>query len=220
MKPSPSKRQPKRRPSRPWPFTIIVLTGSIAMGKSTATALLRRFKWPALDADAEVHRLYASGGAAVGPIAQAFGDSVIGPHGVDRPTLGRAVFGNPTALARLERITHPLLVQGRHRFLLQAALTRRRAVVLDVPLLFETMRYRTRDMVVVVSAPGFLQRQRAMARPGMTAERLKSILDRQTPDYLKRRQADLVVPSGMGKREALRRLLTLRKVGSSRFSRP
>jgi len=207
----------KRRPRRPWPFAIIGLTGSIAMGKSTASAMLSRLNWPVFDSDAAVHRLMSPGGAALQPIAKVF-DNVVGPGGVDRAALGKAVFGNPTALARLEAIVHPMVSAARHGFLLQAALNRRKAVVLDVPLLFETIRERSYDVIVVVTAPAFLQHQRAMARPGMTPARLKSILSRQTPDHIKRRLGDLVVPSGLGKREALRRLLTLRKVIASHTS--
>jgi dephospho-CoA kinase len=120
------------------------------------------------------------------------------------------VFGNPDALRRLERIVHPMVGDQRHHFFLKATLMRQRTVVLDVPLLFEAGRVRGCDAIVVVTAPAFLQRQRALARPGMAADRLKNILARQTPDAIKRRYADLVVPSGLGKREALRRLRRLR----------
>ena len=201
----------RRRPRRPWPFAVIGLTGSIAMGKSTAASMLRCMHWPIFDADAEVHRLMKPGGAALPAIAQAF-DNVIGPKGVDRAALGQAVFGNPRALERLERIVHPMVATARRRFFLHAALAGQQIVVIDVPLLFETFRDRGCDVIVVVSAPAFLQRQRALARAAMTEERLAGILSRQTPDFLKRRLADLVVPSGLGKREALRRLLRLRKV--------
>jgi dephospho-CoA kinase len=190
---------------------ILGLTGSIAMGKSTAAAILRRLHLPVFDADAEVHRLMKPGGAALEPIAKNFA-GVVGPGGVDRTALGKAVFGNPKALAKLESILHPMVGRARRRFLMRAALNRQPAVVLDVPLLFETAGWRACDVVVVVTAPAFLQRQRTMARPGMTADRMKGILARQTPDSLKRHHADFVVPSGLGKRETLRRLLRLRKV--------
>jgi len=181
------------------------------MGKSTAASILRRWGWPVYDADAEVHKLMVAGGAAVAKIQAAFPD-VVGPKGVDRTALGKAVFGNPAALKKLEGIIHPMMGGVRRRLFFQAALNRRPAVVLDVPLLFETVVERTIDIIVVVTAHGFLQQQRAMARPGMTVERFRGILARQTPDHVKRRHAELLVPSGLGKREALRHLLRLRKL--------
>lgn len=207
----PRKHGTKPRLHRRWPFLTIGLTGSIAMGKSTAARLLRHLNWPILNADAEVHRLMAAGGAAVPLIAHAF-DDVVGPKGVDRAELGRRVFGDPAALQRLEKIVHPMVRKMHHRFYMKAALNHFPAVILDIPLLFEGRGDRNCDIVVVVSAPAFLQRQRAMARSGMTDEKLKGILARQTPDVVKRRRADIVVPTGLGKREALRRLLALRKL--------
>jgi dephospho-CoA kinase len=198
-----------KRGARFWPFLTIGLTGSIAMGKSTTAAMLRRFGWPVFDADAAVHRLMGAGGAAVPGIKVAF-PHVVSAAGVDRQALGQAVFGNTAALRRLENIVHPMVAAARHRFLMQAGLHRVPAVVLDVPLLFEGGSHQTVDVVVVTSAPAFLQRQRAMARKGMTADRLKGILARQLPDHTKRRQAFVVVPTGLGKREALRRLTPLR----------
>jgi dephospho-CoA kinase len=189
------------------------------MGKSTAAAILRRWHWPIYDADAEVHKLLVAGGAAVPKIAAAFPD-VVGPKGVDRAALGRQVFGNAQALRRLEGIIHPMMGAVRRRLFMKAALNRRSAVVLDVPLLFETVVERTLDIFVVVTAPAFLQRQRAIARPGMTDERFRSILARQTPDAVKRQLGELIVPSGLGKREALRRLLPLRKLPRRHSSCP
>lgn len=182
------------------------------MGKSTTAKMLRRLGWPVFDADAEVHRLTGAGGAAVGPVAAAFPD-VVGPKGVDRQALGQAVFGNSAALGRLESILHPMVGGARRKFFLQAALRREPVVVLDVPLLFETGAHLTADVVAVASAPAFLQSQRAMARKGMTADRLKGILARQTADHTKRRQAFVVIPTGLGRRESLRRLSALRHLG-------
>jgi dephospho-CoA kinase len=209
-----------RRADRRWPFAIIGLTGSIAMGKSTAASLLRKCGWPIYDADASVHQLYKPGGPAVKPIVAAFGPTALNPQGgIDRQAVGGIVFGDAAKLRQLESIIFPMLGDQRRHFFLKAAFMRRRAVILDIPLLFETARARTCDIIAVVSAPSFLQRQRAMARPGMTAERLKGILARQTPDAIKRRYADLVIPSGLGKREALRRLMRLRKLVASHAGR-
>lgn len=190
-------------------MVLLGLTGSIGMGKSTAAAMLRRLGVPVHDADAEVHRLYAGDAAAVAAIATAFPGTVRDGR-VDRQALGARVIGRPEALRRLERIVHPRLEGRRRRFLEQAARRRRRVVVLDVPLLFETGGERRVDRTLVITAPAFLQRQRVLRRPGMTAEKLAGILGRQMPDPVKRRRADFVVASGLGRRPtlvALRRVL-------------
>lgn len=187
---------------------ILGLTGSIGMGKSTAAAMLRRLGVPVHDADATVHRLFAPGGAAVGPIRSAF-PGAVRDGAVDRAALGRLVFGDPAALARLEAIVHPLVRRAERDFLARARRRRLGLVVLDIPLLFETAAERRCDAVAVVSAPAFLQAQRVLARPGMTGGRLEAIRARQTPDAVKRRRADWVVPSGGGRRLTLRRLLEI-----------
>ena len=185
---------------------VLGLTGSVGMGKSTAAAMLRRLGLRVHDSDAAVHRLLAPGGAAVAAVEAAFPGVRRPDGGVDRPVLGARVFADPTALKRLERILHPLVRASQRRFLARARSRRLALVVLDIPLLFETGGDRRCDKVVVVSAPAFLQRARVMARPGMTASRLAAILAQQMPDTQKRRRADYVVPSGLGRAVTFRRL--------------
>ncbi|MCC7271487.1 MAG: dephospho-CoA kinase [Alphaproteobacteria bacterium] len=177
---------------------VLGLTGSIGMGKTTAARMLRRMGIPVHDADAAVHRLLARGGAAVRPIAVAFAGTVR-DGAVDRQELGRRVFGDPAALGRLERIVHPLVRRSSDRFLAAHRARRTPIVVLDVPLLYEKGGVRCCDRVIVVSAPAFLQRQRVLRRPGMTQARFAGILAQQMPDVEKRRRADAVVPTGLGK---------------------
>lgn len=185
---------------------VFGLTGSIGMGKSTAARQLRRLGLPVHDADAAVHRLMAKGGAAVPAIAAAFPMAV--RNGVvDRKALGARVFHDRPALRRLEGILHPLVRREERRFLARARRQRRRAVVLDIPLLFETGGVRRCDAVLVVSAPSFVQARRVLARPGMTPERLHAIRASQMPDHQKRRRADAVIPTGLGMRPALRALI-------------
>lgn len=176
---------------------ILGLTGSIAMGKSVAARLLRRRRVPVHDADAAVHALLARGGAAVAQVEAAF-PGVVTEGAVDRKALGARVFGDPPALRRLEAILHPLARRSAARFCAAAARRRTPVVVLDVPLLYETRGETRVDAVIVVSAPAWLQRARALRRPGMTAERLAAILKLQRPDALKRRLADAVVTSAQG----------------------
>lgn len=188
---------------------IIGLTGSIGMGKSEAARMLRQARIPVIDADAEVHKLLAKGGRAVVPIEAAF-PGVVKDGAVDRPALGARVFGDDAALKRLEKIIHPMLGRGERAFLARAARNRQPVVARDVPLLFETGGEKRCDMVLVVSAPKHIQTYRVLARPGVTRERLEQIRAKQTPDAVKRRRADIVLPSGLGKRttrEALAKAL-------------
>ena len=184
---------------------ILGLTGSIGMGKSTAARRLRRLGLPVHDADAVVHGLLAKNGAAVAAIEAAF-PGVVRDGAVDRPTLGRVVFGQTQALRRLEAILHPLVRQAERAFLQRQARRRVRMVVLDIPLLFETGGERRCDAVAVVTAPAFLQTQRVLRRPGMTPERLAAVRAQQMPDRQKVRRADFIIPTGCGVPPALRRL--------------
>lgn len=176
---------------------IIGLTGSIGMGKSTTAAMFREAGVPVYDADAAVHRLYDRGGAAVGPVGQAF-PGVVKDGRVDREELRQRVLGHPDELKRLNAIVHPLVGLDRIGFLKQAEAQGADWVVFDVPLLFETGGHANVDAVVVVSAPAAMQRERVLAREGMTPERLDAILGQQTPDAEKRARADHVVDTGNG----------------------
>ncbi len=138
---------------------------------------------------------------------------------VDRQALGALVFHDKEALARLERIVHPLVREAQEKFLRRQAARRAPLVVLDVPLLLESGGDARCDAVVVVSAPAFLQAQRALSRPGMTRERLSGILAHQMPDRQKRWRADFVVTTGLGKRHGLRRIARIVKVMRARCGR-
>lgn len=177
-------------------MTIVLgLTGSIGMGKSTVAAMFADEGVPMFDADAEVHKLQGPGGQLVAAIEASF-PGTTGAEGVNRAALGKAVFGNPEALRRLEAIVHPAVAAERQRFL--AANREQPLVVLDIPLLFEAGGWRQVDKIAVVSAPAEVQRARVLARPGMTAERFESILAKQLPDAEKRERADFVIPTGGG----------------------
>ncbi|MFC3071273.1 dephospho-CoA kinase [Phenylobacterium soli] len=176
---------------------LIGLTGSIGMGKSTTAAMFREAGVPVYDADAAVHALYAKGGAAVGPVGEAF-PGVVKDGAVDREALRQKVLGHPEALKRLNAVVHPLVGQDRIGFFKAAEDAGADLVVLDIPLLFETGGDRNVDAVVVVSCPADVQRERVLAREGMSPERLAAILAQQTPDAEKRARADFVVDTGNG----------------------
>jgi dephospho-CoA kinase len=182
---------------------ILGLTGSIAMGKSTASRAFRSFGVPVFDADAAVHRLLAPGGGAVPTLRAAFSDCLAPGGGIDRGALGRRVFADLAALGQLEAIVHPMVQKVQRRFLACCASARRPVVVLDIPLLYETGGERRVDAVAVVSAPPFVQALRLRRRPGMSPARLAAIRARQMPDVDKRRRADFVIPTGLERRRSL-----------------
>ena len=173
------------------------LTGSIGMGKSTTAAMFAEAGAPVYDADAEVAALYAKGGAAVGPLEAAF-PGVVLDGAVDREALRLKVLGDPEAMKRLNAVVHPLLGRRPRRLLQRAEASGADIVVLDIPLLFETGGEARVDAVVVVSAPAAVQRERVLARPGWTDQRLDAILAQQLPDAEKRARADFVIDTGPG----------------------
>jgi dephospho-CoA kinase len=128
---------------------------------------------------------------------------------VDRQELGRRVFGDPAALARLEALLHPRVRQAALDFLKRQARRRQKLVVLDIPLLFETGGERLCDATLVVSAPPAVQESRVLSRPGMTRQRFRAIVAQQMSDREKRRRADFVVRTGRGKHETLRSLAAI-----------
>jgi dephospho-CoA kinase len=176
---------------------VIGLTGSIGMGKSTTADLFAEAGVPVYDADAEVRRLYAVGGAAVEPVGAAF-PGVVEAGAVDRERLGARVLGNPEALERLNATVWPLMSAARANFLAAASSAKAPLVVLDIPLLFETGGQRHVDIAVVVSAPAEMQRERVLARPGMTEAKFAAILKAQMPDAEKRKKADFVIDTSQG----------------------
>jgi dephospho-CoA kinase len=172
---------------------VLGLTGSAAMGKSTVSAMLAERGVAVFDADRTVHALYQ--GAAVPVIDAAFAGTTR-DGAVDRDLLRARVLGDEPAMQRLEALVHPLVKAEEEAFLARARDDGRRIVVLDVPLLFETGAESDVDVVLVVSAPAEVQRQRMLARPGMTPERLEAMLARQIPDAEKRRRAHYVIDTG------------------------
>jgi len=202
------------------PTFILGLTGSIGMGKTTAANAFRLLGVPVHDADGVVHRLLGPGGRALDQVEAAFpgvtGPGGIDPGGIDRKRLGDHVFDDPAALKRLEKILHPLVSIARNKFLQQVAKRRQPMALLDVPLLFETGGEKMCHAVAVVSAPAFLQRIRVLGRPGMNAEKFRSILAKQMPDLEKRRRGDIVIETGLGRARSLRQIKNIVRVIKTR----
>lgn len=176
---------------------LVALTGSIGMGKTETAKMFARLGIPVYDADAEVHKLYEKGGAGVGPIGAAF-EGVVRDGAIDREALSKHVVGNPEQMKKLESIIHPLVGQVHRQWIAAQAEAKVPMVVLDIPLVFETGGEKRVDVVVVVSAPADLQRERVLARPGMTVEKFEGILAKQVPDAEKRARADFVIETHRG----------------------
>jgi dephospho-CoA kinase len=188
---------------------VLGLTGGMGMGKSTAAAAFRRAHIPVFDADATVHQLQARGGRAVRAIGAAF-PGTVRDGSVDRVALRKAVLGKPDALARLERILHPMVEQEERAFVGRDRRRGSRLVVLDIPLLFETGGDRRVDRIVVVSAPRAVQMHRIRSRRSMNAADIAAVIARQMPDAEKRLRADVIVRTGLSRhhsQKTLRRLI-------------
>lgn len=192
---------------------IVGLTGSIGMGKSTTARMFAEEGVPVHDADAAVHLLYS--GKAAPLIEEAF-PGTVKDGVVDRAELGKRVVGNAEAMARLEKIVHPLVREAEIAFLDKARAEDRPVVVLDIPLLFETGGDRRVDCTVVVTAPADVQRERVMARPGMTEDRFEGLLAKQTPDAEKRRRADFLVDTSLGMEAARAKVRDIVRVLAAR----
>ena len=176
---------------------VIGLTGSIAMGKTSAAKRFIAQGIPVFDADAQVHELYA--GEAVAAIESAF-PGVTQDGRIDRARLGEMLGKESGALARLEAIVHPLVRVRREEFLRDNARAGVEMVVLEIPLLFESGSDKDVDVTIVVTAPEAVQRARLMEREGMNEARAAMLLANQMPDADKRARADYVVDTN-GPRE-------------------
>lgn len=168
---------------------LLGLTGSIGMGKSTTSAMFRDAGIPVWDADATVHELYAKGGAAVPIVHAALPEAVI-DGAVSRDRLKLMIAEDLSVMGKLEEIIHPLVAAHRNTFL---NANTGPLIVFDIPLLFETNAQEWLSSVLVVTAPADVQKERVMARPGLTEDQFQRILDRQMPDAEKRALADHVI---------------------------
>lgn len=174
---------------------VLGLTGSIGMGKSTTARLFAEAGVPVHDSDEAVHRLYA--GEAAQLVEAIFPGTVVDGV-VDRTQLARRVLGDPAAIRKLEGLIHPLVRADAEAFLARQREAGAPLALLDIPLLFETGGRNRVDKVVVVTAPADIQRERVLARPGMTEEKFSAILAKQVPDAEKQKLADFIIDTGSG----------------------
>jgi dephospho-CoA kinase len=165
------------------------LTGSIGMGKSTTAKMFAELGIPVWDADAAVHKLYSTGGAAVSAIQELYPEAI--EHGkVSRPALKRLIQSNENVLGELERIVHPLVAADRQNFI---GTSDSDIVLLDIPLLFETNGDKDMDAIACVDIDPETQRERVLKRNTMTEEQFEQILNKQLPNDIKCSQSDFVI---------------------------
>jgi len=174
---------------------VLGLTGSIGMGKSTTARIFEGYGVPVHDSDEAVHRLYRGKAA---PLVEAAFPGTTDNGVVDRAKLADRVLGDSAALKRLEAIVHPLVRADATAFLKRHHIAGAPLAVVDIPLLYETGGEGRVDQVVVVTAEPAIQRERVLARPGMSEEKFEKILAKQVPDAEKRRMADFVIDTGLG----------------------
>ena len=184
---------------------VIGLTGSIGMGKSTASYMIKGFGIPVHDSDQAVHKALAVDGPALGAIRTRFPEAYQSGR-IDRQALGRLVFNDNTAIEDLEGILHPIVKYDRHRFFRRCRSQQISLVVIDVPLLFETDTHHECYQTIVISAPTSVQARRVLSRSGMTFEKFQSVKSRQMPDNEKRKLGDIIIPSHLGRRYTMNKL--------------
>jgi dephospho-CoA kinase len=181
---------------------VIGITGSIGMGKTTAANMLRDMGIPVHDSDAAVHELLGPEGGAVAEVGALFPEALkkdaAGRDYIDRQALGRVVFADRRKKRALEQVLHPLVREKSDAFKTEMRQKAHKIIALDIPLLFETGGEKRVDVTLCVTAPKGVQRERVLARPGMTSEKFDRIVAGQLPDAEKRARADYVVESDKG----------------------
>jgi len=192
---------------------VIGLTGSIGMGKTTAANMLREMGIPVHDSDATVHRLMGPKGKAVPEVGKNFPEALktddAGEPYIDRATLGRCVFADRNRKKTLENILHPMVREDSDHFKAEMLKRGHRVVVLDIPLLFEIGDEKRVDASICISAPYEMQRERVLARKGMTSEKFERISAGQMPDAEKRKRANYVVGSDKGMEDMRQQLMNV-----------
>jgi len=178
----------------------IGLTGSIGMGKTETGKIFSELGFPIYNADDAVHKLYEAGQKGAKKIKEVFPNSINSDGSVNRESLSAEVLGNADNIRVLESIIHPLVGEDREIFFKKNIDSP--AVVLDIPLLFETGGEKFVDIVVVVDAPADIQEERVLSRPNMTKEKLEKIIAEQIPNDIKKEKADFVVDTSVSIEDA------------------
>ena len=189
---------------------VIGGTGGMASGKSTVARMIAGRGIVHIDADRLVHALMQHDAQMIAEITAAF-PGVVVQQKIDRAKLAASISKKPNTLSVLESIIHPRVRALEEMAISIARRNRMKAVILDIPLLFETDAQTLCDIVIVTHAPIHHRRRRAFARPGMTEKKWKNLLDRQLPDHARNFAADIVISTGIGKAATRREIQRLMK---------
>lgn len=180
----------------------IGLTGSIAMGKSRTAQIFRDMGFPVFDADATVHKLYQKGGPASRLLGKKF-PAIVSDGAIDRQKVMSEIDAGRIDLEQIEKLVHPIVRIEQVKFYQTARANRQPLVIFDIPLIYETHTQATYDKIIVVFSPLAIQAKRALARDGMTEEKLRFIRAQQVPDQKKRNEADYVIDTSVSIRDAM-----------------
>jgi dephospho-CoA kinase len=215
-----SKRKGRKRPSHkkdekrdfqrrvllsPKAGSVIAITGGIATGKTFVLECFKKLGFEVFNVDTAIHDLMKRSGKAFNALAELFPNAVK-EDGIDRKVLSGEIAAYPEKLKSLEQILHPLVRDAQVEFLIQLKKTSGKSAIFEVPLLFENKRESSYDYIVVTHAPLEVQKQRALARPNMTEEKLKVLMDRQLPQNLKLKKAHIVINTGKGFEDTLKQI--------------
>jgi dephospho-CoA kinase len=176
---------------------VIGITGGIASGKSRAARMVQKPGMLLFNADAQVHDLLTHHKPCIAQIAELFSDSLVGEK-IDRAILAKQVIKNADALKILEQIIHPFVHEKECQMIDRAVRNRLPAVILDIPLLFETGSAQLCDWVIAIDVAPDIQRHRAFLRAGMSAEKYSKLLARQWLADRRNAAADYVITSNLG----------------------
>jgi len=186
---------------------VIGLTGSIGMGKTTVAGQFEYCGCPSHDSDVAVHHALQPGGAGFEEVAVTFPEAWDKKnHIIKKDVLSKLVFDNEVKRNELENILHPIVQSEQTDFIRKHKKLGRKAVVLDIPLLFETGADVRVDYTATVTAPFFMQRRRVLKRAGMTEDKFNAILKAQMPDKEKRERADFIIRTSLGRAYSMRQV--------------
>ena len=185
---------------------LIGLTGGVGSGKSTVAGVLRDLGAPVIDADEAAHAVYEPGTPGFDAVVEQFGPEYVREGRIDRNRLGRLVFDDEDARARLNAIVHPLVRDWMAERTRDAFEQGAEIVVQDVPLLYENGLEDLFSSVVLVYAPVEVQLQRLVRERGVPEERAQAMIAAQMPIEEKRRRAHHVIDNSSSREETRRQV--------------
>lgn len=180
-------------------IAILGLTGSIAMGKTVTAGCFAFLGFRVFDTDQQIHQIVKKDDPTIKKIKQIFPEAFLHEGRVNQKMLREIVLSDGEKLSQLEEILHPVIWKKLKDFTQFCFRNRQRNILFDIPLLFETKAHQFCNFVYVVTTSHLIQNQRLKRRFDMKISHVKFILKRQLPDPIKRRYADKILYSGLGR---------------------